>query len=380
MTDKLELTPQESGAKGGKARARKLTKEQRQEIAREGARARWAQQGVVIKSTPKAICGSADKPLRLANIEIPCYVLDDDNHTRVLVQRGMLTALDMKQGTATRGGGDRLSKFVATKALSRFVSPELAKMITHPILFQVGGSTAYGYEATILADLCEAVLAARKAGALNYQQEHIAEQCEILVRGFARVGIIALVDEATGYQAIREQHALAEILDKFIAKELRPWVRRFPFEFYLEIFRLKGWDTSDLTPNSPKPAEVGKITTDVIYRRIGPTGILKTLKKLTPRNEKGYLRNKLHSWLTPDVGDPKLEALIGRVITVMKLSDDWPHFMQNLERAGIRRYSDNLELPFPEQRRLALPPATLSSPSSPESEARPEPEHLPSAG
>jgi hypothetical protein len=345
------------GSEGGKARAKRLTKKERSEIARAGARAKWEKEGIEIKTTPKAICGSPDKPLRIANIEIPCYVLDDEKHTRVLVQRGMLTALDMKQGTATRGGGDRLSKFVATKALSPFVSPELAKMITNPILFQVSGLTAYGYEATILADLCDSVLAARKAGALNYQQEHIAEQCEILVRGFARVGIIALVDEATGYQQIREQHALAEILDKFIAKELRPWVRRFPFEFYQEIFRLRGWDTSDLTPNSPKPAEVGKITTDVIYRRIGPVGILKTLKKLTPRSEKGYLKNKLHSWLTPDIGDPKLEGLIGKVIAVMKLSDDWSHFMQNLERAGIKRYTDNLELPFPEPHR-ALPAPT----------------------
>jgi hypothetical protein len=51
---------------------------------------------------------------------------------------------------------------------------------------------AYGYEATILADICDAVLKARENGDLNYQQEHIAQRCEILVRAFARVGIIAL--------------------------------------------------------------------------------------------------------------------------------------------------------------------------------------------
>lgn len=346
-----------SGAKGGNTRARKLSQEQRSEIARAGAIAKWKKAGIKAKATPKAVYGSTDKPLRIADVEIPCYVLDDGR--RVLVQRGMLTALDMKQGTAGRGAGDRIAKFIATKGISGFVSPELAEMITKPIVFQLGGQKAYGYEATILADLCDAVLAARKQGALNYQQKHIADQCEILVRGFARVGIIALVDEATGYQEVRQKTALAEILDAFIAKELRPWVRRFPFEFYQEIFRLKGWDTSDLTPNSPKPAEVGRITVDVIYRRIGPSGILKTLKKLTPRSERGYLKNKLHSWLTPDIGDPKLEALIGRVITTMKLSDTWPDFMGKLERAGIRRYTDNLELPFHEAEQLGSAPATL---------------------
>lgn len=347
-----------SRSKGGKARAKKLSREQRSEIARAGAVAKWKKQGVTARTTPTALYGSADKPLRIGDLEIPCYVLDDGR--RVLVQRGMLTALDMKQGTAGRGGGDRLAKFVATKALSPFVSPELADMISNPILFRVGGQTAYGYEATILADLCDAVLAARKEKSLNYQQEHIAEQCEILVRGFARVGIIALVDEATGYQEIRQKNALAEILDAFIAKELRPWVRRFPFEFYQEIFRLKGWDTSDLTPNSPKPVEVGRITADVIYKRMGPTEIFKSLRKLTPRNSKGYLKNKLHSWLTAEIGDPKLEAHIGRVITVMKLSDDWADFMRKLDRAGIHRYSENFELPLEEPRRLPAATAVVA--------------------
>ena len=55
------------------------------------------------------------------------------------------------------------------------------------------GSSHYGYEATILPELCDAVLSARVAGSLNYQQKHIAQQCEILVRAFARVGIIAPV-------------------------------------------------------------------------------------------------------------------------------------------------------------------------------------------
>lgn len=112
------------------------------------------------------------------------------------------------RATAGRGGGDRLAKFVATKALNPFVSNELAEVIKNPIVFQApSGGRAYGYEATVLADLCDAVLEARKSGRLHYQQEHIAEQCESLVRAFAKVGIIALVDEATGYQDVRDRVA-----------------------------------------------------------------------------------------------------------------------------------------------------------------------------
>lgn len=95
-----------------------------------------------------------------------------------------MTALDMSQGTAGRGGGDRLAKFAATKSISPFVSNDLAEVIKNPIIFQApSGGKAYGYEATVLADLCDVVLEARKHGALHYQQEHIAERCESLVRG-----------------------------------------------------------------------------------------------------------------------------------------------------------------------------------------------------
>ena len=114
-------------ARGGLARAEALTAEYRREIAMKAAAKRWDE------LVPKATHGSPDHPLRIGGLEIPCYVLEDGK--RVLVQRGMLTALDMKQGTAGRGGGDRIAKFVATKALSAFISGDLAEVINRPIKF-----------------------------------------------------------------------------------------------------------------------------------------------------------------------------------------------------------------------------------------------------
>jgi hypothetical protein len=97
------------------------------------------------------------------------------------------------------------------------------------------------------------VLAARKQGnVLLPNQTHYADQCEILVRGFARVGIIALVDEATGFQRDRAKDALAHILEAFIAKELRPWLPTFPPDFYQEMFRLRGMDYSSDTVQRPR--------------------------------------------------------------------------------------------------------------------------------
>ncbi len=324
-------------AKGGRARAEKLTASARRESARVAAMTRWAG-----KNIPRAVYGSPDNPLRLPGaIEIPCYVLEDGR--RVLIQGGMMTALDMRQGTAGRGAGDRLAKFINTKSIRPFVSNKLADLIIEPILLRVpGGSLAYGYEATALADLCDAVLAARKDGRLNYQQEHIAAQCEILVRAFARVGIIALVDEATGYQDIRAKNALADILEKFVAKELRKWVKTFPTDFYKEMFRLRGWEYADT--KVARPSVVGQFTNDIVYKRLAP-GVLEELRRLTPRDDKGRLKTHLHRRLTDDIGHPRLREHLAAVIALMKVSKTWDGFTRSLDVA-LPRYGDTMKLPL----------------------------------
>ena len=136
-----------------------------------------------------------------------------------------------------------MPQLMASKSISPFVNNELVPALKNPILFKnpAGGGNAYGYPATILADICLTLLEAQRSGNLRPNQERIAERCSILLRGFSHIGIIALVDEATGYQQIREQRALAIILEKFIADELQPWTKTFPYEFYKQIFRLKGW-------------------------------------------------------------------------------------------------------------------------------------------
>jgi hypothetical protein len=318
-------------SKGGKARAAKLTPEERKQIALAGSVARWG------TDVPEAKYGSPDRPLRIGSIEIPCYVLEDGR--RVLVQRGMMTALDMKQGTAGRGGGDRLSKFVGTKALSSFVSADLAKVITKPILFNVGGQVAYGYEATILADLCEAVLAARKAGALNYQQEHIAEQCEILVRGFARVGIVALVDEATGFEKYKAKDDLAKILAAFVQKELRKWVRTFPVQYYEELCRLRG--VAYPPPQMKLPQYFGVLTNNIVYDRLAP-GVKTELKRITPKDSKGRPKQKLFQRLTEEVGNPRLREHLASVVALMKVSRTYEEFERHLETA-LPRWDDQIQ-------------------------------------
>ena len=310
-------------AKGGLRAAELMTVEEKSRRAKKGSDARWGPKPLM------ATHGSADHPLRIGDVEIPCYVLEDGR--RVLSLGGMVKALGMAIGSAGGGDGDRLTSFATGKAISPFISNDLASRMNSPVRFQAptGGTPASGYEATILADLCDAVLAARKAGALRPQQEHIAHQCEVLVRGFARVGIIALVDEATGYQEERAKNALATILEAFIAKELQPWIQTFPTDYYRELFRLRGLDFD--AANVKRPQYFGVLTNDIVYKRLAP-GVLEELKRVTPRNEDGRPKAKYFQSLTNNTGYPKLREHLGRVVMMMQLSSDYADFKIKLDR------------------------------------------------
>lgn len=320
-------------AEGGKARAKALTAEKRSEIARKAALAK-----AEIAKLPKATHGSSDHPLKLGSLEIPCYVLDDGR--RVLSLGGMVKALGMSIGSAGGGEGDRLYSFATGKSISPFINNDLLSRMQTPVRFQAptGGSAASGYEATILPDLCDAVLEARKAGALRPQQAHIAVQCEILVRALARVGIIALVDEATGYQRDRAKDALAKILEAYVAKELQPWVRTFDANFYEQMFRLRGLPYPPENPNF-RPQYFGKLTNDIVYRRLAP-GVLDALKQESSKAEK---KGRLHQHLTAGFGRQSLLRHLGTVDAAMRLSKDWPDFMTKLNVLAPR-YDETLPL------------------------------------
>lgn len=174
-------------------------------------------------------------------------------------------------------------------------------------------------------------MAAREAGPLTATQQAIAKQCEILVRGFARVGIIALVDEATGYEKDRAKNELAKILEAFVAKELQPYVKAFPTDYYEQMFRLRGLK---YPPDNPRfrPQYFGVLTNDIVYSRVAP-GLLEELKKQAAKDEK---KAHLHRRLTQEIGHPKLREHLASVVTAMKLSSDYPDFITKLNRLHPR--------------------------------------------
>lgn len=325
----VNMSGESKQSKGGKARSSSLTPERRKEIGKEAAATRWA----VAASIPVAEFSAADTPLKIAGIELDCYVLN--NSQRVLSQRGMFRGLSVTRGGARDGtkaeeSGAELPRFASQKWLLPHLNNDLMMALTNPILFSApGASRIYGYPATILPDICNAILAARDAGDTNDRQTPIVQRAEALIRSFAKVGIIALVDEATGYQAHRARGELQQILSAFIAEELLPWEARFPNSFYEQLHRVWGWTYKP--GNHKRNAYIGKLTNWLIYEQ-APPGILAELRKKNPKDPVTKRRKRTHhEHLTDDIGHPWLERQLGAVTTLLRATPSGkPSFFKTL--------------------------------------------------
>lgn len=284
--------------------------------------------------------------LTISGIKIRSYVLQDG--TRLLSRIDFIRALGR---TGKAKGGRKYDRefgipvFLSAKNLKPFINKDLDENST-PIIFKdLKGIKSIGYKAELLPTVCYVFVDAAEAKKLNSMQTHIFERSKLLIRGFATVGIIALVDEATGFQDIRTKQALQEILEKFIARELRPWVKTFPNEFYEELFRLRKWPYK--ASSFSRPAVVGKDTNDLIYSRLAPS-VLQELQRQTPRNEKGRLKSHLHRRLTEEFGHPKLREHISIVVALMKVSSSWSAFIKHIDKA-LPKYGHTYQIPFDEE-------------------------------
>ena len=316
-----------AAGRGGRARANVLTPEQRSEIARHAVRTRWERAGKTAppegQSKPKDVTEppsvTAEAPismyrgsLTIGAVTIECHVLNDLR--RVVTQREVVRILS----------GGRVSGNIQ-RYLQR-----------HPILdesflegrwfpFKIPGSPsdAIGYEATFLVDLCNSYLEARDRGLLKPSQTNLAKSAETFIRASAKVGIIALIDEATGYQEVRTKRALQLKLQAFIAEEMQEWAVMFPPEFWLELARLEG---IHYAPRN-RPLRWGKYVMLFVYDAIDPD-VGMELRKLNP--DPHFLKNH-HQWLR-DFGREKVHDQIVKVVTIMKLCETMSDFRRKFAK------------------------------------------------
>ena len=321
------MTTPTGKAKGAAARAASLSPERRKEIAEQAVAARKAKAAM-----PRIIKKGQD--LNLGGVPIPCAVIEGPSGEpiRVITENGITNAL-----LGSRSGASKRLKKRAEDVgapLPLFLAPGQIKYVD-------GDRVVRAYNAELLPAVCDVWLDARHAGALQKQQLAKAQQAEILTRGLARVGIVALVDEATGYQRDRAKDALAKILEAFVAKEIQPYLKTFPADYYENLFRLYKLPYPPVGNKSWRPAFFGHITNDVVYSRLAPE-LLPELKKASSKAEK---KAKLHQWLTQDAGHPKLREHLSSVVTIMKLSKTPDDFKRNVNSIHPR-FGDTIDMDF----------------------------------
>ena len=326
---------------GGKARAAKMTPDERKASAAKAAQARW--------DLPAT---SFEGVLKFGEMAFPCAVLPDG--TRVLTESSFMKGLGMYRSGAlsTRRdeaaeGGAQTPLYLSYKNLKPFVDMHLGGVHTAPVLYKTAaGNTAHGIPAAIIPKICAVWLDARKAGGLGARQEAIADRAEMLLRALAEVGIVALVDEATGFQAARPKDALQQYLEKLVRKELAVWAKKFPDEFYENIYRLRNWPWAGMGKN--RYSAVAGYTRDLIYERMAP-GLLDELAGKSPQAENGHRSNKLHQWLTDDIGNPMLAAHMQSVLTLQRLAVangwGWQKFIGMVDQVMPKKGA-SLPLPF----------------------------------
>lgn len=309
-----------------------MTAEERSESARKAALARW---------------GGADIPvseyageLVIGGLTLDCAVLPDGR--RLITQKSIMSALGRSERQGRRTRNDNRPPFIEANNLTPYVSSRLNEMLTH-VEYRVKGvsGTRTGYSAEIIPEVCDVYLDARNDGVLMKAQFPAAESAETLIRGLARVGITALVDEATGYQEKRAEDELRRLLEQYVAEEHRPWMKKFPQSFFKQVYRLHGWE---FLPNNHKhPGYVGKFINSTVYEVL-PVGILGGLQKANPTTKPGQRARKHHQHIREGQPLGHLEDQIKSTITLMEVSESKEEFWRLFKRKHVGQRELDMEV------------------------------------
>ncbi|HKX31993.1 MAG TPA: P63C domain-containing protein [Blastocatellia bacterium] len=313
----------ENGSKksiGGVARAQKLTPERRREIAQIAAQARWEPDD----DTPYAI---REGLLPIGEVELECSVLKD--RRRIFHKRGLARALGMKSR-----GGNIFMRTMNRKGLGSVIPEKLRDTLDNPIIFKtLKGDPAHGYEGKVLIEICDAIWEAKKQNALSATQEDLAKQAEIILRSAAKVGIIALIDEAAGFTKDKLREEYKELFKEFIRNECREWEKEFPdqlFDVIYSIYKLPR------TSKNKHPQFFGHFIRKYIYAPLANSnGAI--LEMLDEKNPVVYVcggrRYKMFQFLTETIGLAALRAHIWQIVGIGSATRSKESFDRGFKKA-----------------------------------------------
>ncbi|MFK0735711.1 MAG: P63C domain-containing protein [Gloeotrichia echinulata HAB0833] len=289
--------------------------------------------------------------LDIAGTKISCAVLA--NGKRIITQTGLFEAFERPRKGEKRQEG--LPSIIGAKNLLPYVDQELKERCKAIHYFHSNGTSAVGYDATLIVSVCELYLKADRDNPriLVPSQEKIVERARILISALAKVGITALIDEATGYQHYREANELQQLLSKYIAEEFLPYTSRFPKDYYQEIFRIYGWEYDPLS--LARTPFIGRFTNEYVYNQMSPE-VLKELKNKNPIQENGRRKRKHFQYLTTEIGIPHLDKHLAKLIAVMQLSDNIDDFKENFKR--VFKKTNQLKLNLDENTHIKTLPGS----------------------
>lgn len=269
--------------------------------------------------------------LELLDHDIPVYVLSDGR--RVISRNAAITMLTAKDS------GD-MNSYLRAEGLQPHLPSNIPDLLIEFTLPE-SSQRVRGMGAETFMELCRAYVKAHASGELKTdRQKAIALVASLFLAACAKVGIIALIDEATGYQYERLEDALQFKMKLFVADEMRKWERTFPEELWKEFGRLTNWEGSI----HKRPKYWGKLVMELIYEYLDPD-VAKWLKTNAPKPQHGQ---NYHLWLTSQYGLKKLVEHIWLVIGMASTCDDMDQLRERMaEKFGRQRVQLNLFLPAP---------------------------------
>lgn len=276
--------------------------------------------------------------------DFPCAVcqLPDGTIVRLLSARRFHQSLGLTAGMPRRMLSDCLqASFTPPENVSAFISNDL-KVTATAIAYPARGGIAQGYRAELLPEICSAYVHGFLAGALRATQHHIAHHCAGVLRALAVTGIVALIDEATGYQELRAKDDLQRLVALYLRETPVEWLKTFPDDYYRELYRVLGLRYQPSQGRHPR--FIGVHTRHLLYDPIVPAALWPELDRRNPFTTAHHRKTKLHQWLASDLGRSKFLQQMDTTMTLLRIATCWPH-MQEL-RARSQPKGSQIALRF----------------------------------